>query len=147
MVDASSRGALKLHVLYIDDDYLNLRVIADLLESIGAATTCCRQPTEALEMLAVRPFDVVLIDIHMPEMSGIELLAHLRRTIGPNRATPALALTADLTRDERQYRALGFDGFVAKPVGLKNLLGHILRVLKATAEARAARPLTSVARA
>lgn len=146
MVPFRTRNASKLHTLYIDDDHLNLRVVADLLESVGAATTCCPDPNEALELLALRPFDVVLIDIHMPAMSGIELLARLRRTIGPNRATPALALTADLTRDERQYRALGFDGFVAKPVSLRNLLAQILGVLEATAQAHGRRMAIAGAR-
>jgi len=62
-------------------------------------------------------------------MSGIELLAQLRREIGPNRAMPALALTADVSRDERDYQGLGFDGFIAKPVGVRALLVGILEVL------------------
>jgi CheY-like chemotaxis protein len=138
MVEAEHAGGLdRLQALYIDDDDLNLRVVAELLRSVGAAVTCCRRPREALEILAQRPFDVALIDIHMPEMSGIELLNELRRTIGPNRAMPTLALTADLTRAAHQYRDLGFDGFVAKPVSLKELLSSILVVLTATAEAKA----------
>ncbi|MDB5447286.1 MAG: hypothetical protein JWQ97_2603, partial [Phenylobacterium sp.] len=103
-----------------------------------SALTPCRSPSEALELLFLRSFHVALIDIHMPEMSGIELLHLLRRRIGPNRATPALAVTADLSRTEAQYRELGFDGFVAKPVRIKTLLTSIAEVLTTKREADAA---------
>jgi CheY-like chemotaxis protein len=132
----SNPSVKRLHVIYVDDDLTNLKVVEDMLTSFGSAVTTCRNPAEALELLQLRSFHVALIDIHMPQMSGIELLHQLRHRIGPNRATPALALTADGSRDEAQYRELGFDGFVAKPVRIKSLLGAILAVLsnKAAAE-------------
>ena len=128
----------RLHVIYVDDDVTNLKVVEDMLTSFGSALTPCRSPREALDLMFLRSFHVALIDIHMPEMSGIDLLHELRRKIGPNRATPALAVTADLSRNAAQYRELGFDGFVAKPVMIKTLLGSILEVLTTKLEADAA---------
>jgi CheY-like chemotaxis protein len=138
----------KLHVLYVDDDPTNLAVLHDMLSSLGSAVALCRTPTEALELLRCRPFHLVLADIHMPEMSGIEFVARLRHEFGPNRATPTIALTADLSRDELQYQALGFDGFLAKPILLKSLLAKILDVLTRQQEAQArVAPDAKIARA
>lgn len=127
-------GVGSLNVLYIDDDEINLKVVAAMLESVGASITCCRSPDTGLQLLAVQAFDLVLIDIHMPEMSGMDLLCELRRRSGRNRGIPALALTADLARDELQYQALGFDGFVAKPVMIRTLLERMLAALAANAK-------------
>lgn len=125
----------RLNVIYIDDDKLNLTIVSHMLQCVGANVTCYTRADEALAGLMVQSFHVGLLDIHMPQMSGIELLHAMRRQIGPNRAMPALALTADLSRDERQYCELGFDGFIAKPVTLKSLLGGIWRVLATQAAA------------
>lgn len=127
-------GVGSLNVLYIDDDDLNLKVVSAMLDSVGATITCCRSPHAGLNLLAIQAFDVVLIDIHMPEMSGIDLLRKLRTRPSRNRGIPALALTADMTRDELQYRKLGFDGFIAKPVVMKKLLGAMLAALAANAK-------------
>lgn len=126
----------RLSVIYIDDDKLNLTVVQHMLECVAADVTCFMRVDEALAALQTQSFHVGLFDIHMPQMSGIEVLQHLRGQIGPNRAMPVLALTADLSRDERQYRELGFDGFIAKPLTLKSLLGGIVQVLASTAEAQ-----------
>ena len=127
----------RLRVIYIDDDRLNLTVVSHMLECVAADVACFTNVDEALAALQTQAFHVGLIDIHMPQMSGVEFLHQLRRQIGPNRAMPALALTADLSRAERQYRELGFDGFIAKPVTLKTLLGGIVKVLARAAEAKA----------
>jgi CheY-like chemotaxis protein len=118
-------------VLYVDDNAVNLRVVAALLEALGVTTSCCISPQEALDLLDREAFDVIFTDIHMPEMSGFDLLRELRRRKGPNRGAPVVALTADLTRDAAQYRELGFDGFVPKPVTLRPL-SDILQQIQAS---------------
>lgn len=125
-------------VLYIDDNEVNLRVIAALLEALGVDVICCSSATHALDILERDHFDIVLTDIHMPEMSGFDVLRELRLRKGPNRGAPVVALTADLTRDEAQYRELGFDGFIPKPVTLRPLCEMLLQVLPASGRASAA---------
>jgi len=123
------RGAFR--VIYIDDNDVNLRVVAAMLEALQVTVTCCSTPAEGLELLALERFDLVLTDIHMPEMSGFDVLQELRFRKGPNRGAPVVALTADLSRDAAQYRELGFDGFIPKPVTLRPLCEALLQVLPA----------------
>ncbi len=118
-------------VLYVDDNDVNLMVVAAMLEALDVRITCCLSATEALDLLGREPFDIILTDIHMPEMSGFDVLRELRRRKGPNRGVPVVALTADLTRDAAQYCELGFDGFVPKPVTLRPLCEMLLQLLPA----------------
>jgi CheY-like chemotaxis protein len=68
----------------------------------------------------------VLMDIHMPEMSGIETVARLRALEGPNQETPVIALTADaFTRTLPEYLSLGFADFVTKPILVSRLMSAV----------------------
>lgn len=138
MVPSADDGRAALRVLYVDDNAVNLRVVAALLEALGVAVSCCISPDEALDLLEREAFDIIFTDIHMPEMSGFDVLREVRRRKGPNRGAPVVALTADLTRDEAQYRELGFDGFVPKPVTLRPLAEILLEVLPRRGRASAA---------
>ena len=131
-----ARGATR--ILYIDDNEVNLRVIAALLEALDVAVSCCSSASQGLEVLECERFDIVLTDIHMPEMSGFDVLRALRLSQGPNSGAPVVALTADLTRDAAQYRELGFDGFIPKPVTLRPLCEMLLQQLPAARRASAA---------
>lgn len=131
-----SRAALR--VLYIDDNETNLKVVAAMLEAVGVAVCCSLSAVEALGLIEREAFHIIFTDIHMPEMSGFEVLSEVRRRKGPNRGAPVVALTADLSRDAAQYRELGFDGFVPKPVTLRPLCEILLAVLPPVGEASAA---------
>lgn len=129
MVSRAGASAVASRVLYVDDNEMNLKVVAAMLEAVGVAVVCCLTPNEALDLLGRERFDLIFTDIHMPEMSGFEVLSELRRRKGPNRGAPVVALTADLSRDEVQYRELGFDGFVPKPVTLRPLCEALIAAL------------------
>jgi CheY-like chemotaxis protein len=117
-------------VLYVDDDPINLRVVADLLGACGMTVVCAISGEEGLKTLAQQAFDVVLMDIHMPVMNGIAALEAIRKLEGEVQHIPVIALTADVSRSEDEYIKLGFNGFVSKPVALKPLLGTLLQVLR-----------------
>jgi CheY-like chemotaxis protein len=119
---------IKMNVLYVDDDRVNLRVLADMLGACGITVTCALGGAEALELLAVQAFDVVLMDLHMPGLTGVETLARLRENAGLNQQTPVVAVTADVGF-EQDHTAMGFDGFLAKPVSMKPLLAAVLGAL------------------
>lgn len=117
-----------LVVLHVDDDPMNLRVVEEILGAFGHHSVKTTSGAEALERLQTDAFDVVLMDIHMPGMTGIEAVGLLRALPGPGRDTPVIALTADvISRRPDEYRALGFNDFIAKPILVSGLLEAIKR--------------------
>jgi len=115
-----------LVILHVDDDPMNLRVVEEILGAFGhtAIKATCGQ--DALNRLSEQAFDVVLMDIHMPGMTGIEAVCHLRARPGPEAKVPVIALTADVfSRRPEEYRALGFTDFVAKPILVSGLLDAV----------------------
>ena len=118
--------ARPLRVLHVDDDPLNLRVVADILDAFGHAPVSASSGAAALEQLGVEVFDLILMDIHMPNMTGLEVVQRLRASIGPERNTPVIALTADVvSRQPAEYLELGFDDFVSKPILVSRLMSAI----------------------
>lgn len=117
-----------LKVLHVDDDAMNLRVVQEILGAFGHhAVMACSGP-EALERLAVETFDIMLLDIHMPGMTGVQVIEVLRRAAGPERHIPVIALTADIySRRPAEYVALGFNDFVSKPILVSSLMASIKR--------------------
>jgi CheY-like chemotaxis protein len=124
-----------LVVLHVDDDPMNLRVVEEILTAFHHTSVKAASGPEALELIAERPFDVILMDIHMPGMSGIETVARIRALPGPAHETPIIALTADVfSRHPSEYPELGFNDFVSKPI----LVSGLLEAIKRAAEPPAA---------
>ncbi|MCR5875071.1 response regulator [Phenylobacterium sp. J426] len=114
----------------MDDDPMNLRVVQEILTAFGHTAVMASSGQEALARLACERFDVVLMDIHMPEMTGIEVVERLRASLGPERNTPVIALTADvLSRRPQDYAALGFADFVSKPILVSGLMASVRRAV------------------
>jgi two-component system, sensor histidine kinase len=119
-------GPLPLHILAVDDNAVNLMVLEQILAAFGHQVSKAASGPEALDRLSVAAFDLVLMDIQMPGMTGIEALTLLRGAPGPNQDTPVIAVTADvLTRDRKAYVALGFNGQVSKPVQIPALMAEL----------------------
>jgi signal transduction histidine kinase/ActR/RegA family two-component response regulator len=117
-----------VRVLAVDDNPINLLVLEQLLASLGLEVVRAEGGEQALALLAEAPFDLLLTDIQMPDITGIELLRRLRVSPGPNRHIPAIALTADVTSGGRQlYLELGFAEHSPKPIQLEDLLDAIVR--------------------
>jgi CheY-like chemotaxis protein len=131
--DFNSKAERALSVLHVDDDPVNLRVVEEILTAFGHRAVKALSGPEALEALSRQAFDVVLMDIHMPEMSGIEVMKRIRERPTPDRDTPVIALTADiLSREPAEYLALGFSGFVPKPVMVQGLIAAVTRAAGVT---------------
>jgi CheY-like chemotaxis protein len=122
-----------LVVLHVDDDPVNLRVVEEILTAFGHRPVRASSGVEAVEQLQRQAFDVVLMDIHMPEMSGIEALKRIRALPSPACDTPVIALTADiLSREPGEYLTMGFNGFVPKPVMVQGLVAAVTRAAGVT---------------
>jgi len=118
-----------LKVLHVDDDPMNLRVVQEILGAFGHNAVMACSGREALDRLAVESFDIVLLDIHMPGMTGLEVIAELRSSVGPQTGVPVIALTADVySRRPAEYVALGFNDFVSKPILVSTLMAAIKRL-------------------
>ena len=123
-----------LNVLHVDDDPMNLRVVEEILSAFGHNAVKVSSGAEALGQLSRQVFDVVLMDIHMPGMGGIEVLDRLRLSGGPSRDTPVIALTADIaSRRPEEYLGLGFCDFVAKPILVSGLIQAVVRAASRSA--------------
>jgi two-component system sensor histidine kinase BarA len=123
------------HFLVADDNPVNLKLITALLASSGAHVTQATNGREVLELLDTVRFDLLLLDIHMPEMDGLRATAIIReRERGSSTRIPIIALTADAapTNQERAFRA-GVDDVLVKPVDEGRLWGLITRLLGAGA--------------
>ncbi|THD64617.1 ATP-binding protein [Phenylobacterium sp.] len=128
-----------LQVLAVDDNAVNLLVLDQLLSSFGHEVAKASSGAEALEALAERPFDLILLDIQMPGMTGVEVLQRLHAAEGPNRDAPVVALTADVTSGGRQrYLELGFTEHCPKPIQIQELVDAIGRAMSAPSARRQA---------
>jgi PAS domain S-box-containing protein len=115
-IDAARARLVGRHVLIAEDNAFNQLVIRKLLTKCGATVTVCGNGREALDALGHAMFDLVLMDVQMPEMDGYEATQRIRET-------PALAelrviaMTANaMAEDRRRCMEAGMDDFVAKPI-------------------------------
>ncbi|GAA0645674.1 ATP-binding protein [Brevundimonas lenta] len=129
-----------LHVLVVDDNPTNRFVAGKVLELFGCTSDTAENGLEAVERVRRDPFDLVLMDVKMPVMDGVEATRAIRALSGPEARIPILALTANADpRDEDLYLAAGMDGVAQKPIQPDALLDAIRRVLSSDpAEAEAA---------
>ncbi|OYX49293.1 MAG: hypothetical protein B7Y90_07770 [Alphaproteobacteria bacterium 32-64-14] len=118
-------------VLCVDDNEKNRRIAELLLGKFGMDVSLCASGGEALDLCAMKSFDLILMDIVMPDMDGIETLHRLRADAqGLNRLTPAIALTAKLTNEDlAAYAAAGFAGVAGKPINVRELAQAIAPAL------------------
>jgi CheY-like chemotaxis protein len=115
---APATDARRLNVLVAEDGVVNQKVAQGMLEKWGHRVTIARNGREALAALGREAFDVVLMDVHMPEMDGLDATAAIRASDDPRiRDLPIVALTADAMQEDRE-RCLeaGMDDYLAKPL-------------------------------
>jgi len=112
-----------LAILVVDDNRINQAVAQAVLEAAGAHVLCADDGVDGLEKLRTGRFDIVLMDIHMPRMDGIEALKRIRAGEAGLRSTPVMALTADAMSGEgERLVALGFDEAHPKPIQPADLI-------------------------
>jgi CheY-like chemotaxis protein len=103
-------------VLIVDDELVNRIVLRAMLECFGAAVIEAADGVEGLCVLTTTACDMVLTDVHMPNMSGLEMVRRLRVAPGPNNQTTCVAVTADTTIAASVFEDCGLDGFMHKPI-------------------------------
>jgi signal transduction histidine kinase len=118
-----------LRVLVVDDNRVNRIVAVKSLEALGAEADAAESGPAALAAVQTAPFDLVLMDINMPSMDGLEATRRIRRLGGAPAAIPILALTADVMRRQYDaYLAAGMNGVVPKPFSPGQLVAEVMRL-------------------
>ena len=114
-------------ILVVEDNEKNMKLFRDVLQATGYRTLEATTGTRAVELAAEHGPDLVLMDIRLPDIDGVEALVRLRadaRTAG----IPVLALTAQAMRGDRErFLAAGFDDYVSKPVNVVELVATVRR--------------------
>jgi len=123
-------------ILVVEDDRVNQEVVARLLKERGHRVDVAANGTEALAMHATKAYDLILMDIQMPRMDGIEAAARIREREKGGRHTPIVALTAfALQGDRERFLSLGMDEYLPKPVRMEELYEMVDKVLSAGRQA------------
>lgn len=122
-------------VLVVDDNLVNQMVARAILEAVGVAVAVANDGHAALARLRIEDFDVVLMDVHMPGMDGVEAVRRIRCGEAGRSDLPIVALTADaMAGDAERLMAQGFDDAHSKPVQPAGLLATVASLRKAPSE-------------
>lgn len=115
----------KFKVLLVEDNYMNKVLVREILTLNGYEIIEAKSGTEALKKLAMERPDLILMDLHLPEMDGITA-TRIIKSEERNKSIPVLALTASAMKgEEDKIISKGFDGYVAKPIEVRKLLEAI----------------------
>jgi signal transduction histidine kinase/ActR/RegA family two-component response regulator len=121
----------KLRVLVAEDNAVNHKIVARILEKEGHEVLAAWNGCEALDILERETVDVILMDVHMPEMDGLEAAAEIRvRERGTGLSRPIIAATACAMKGDREKcLAAGMNAYIAKPIQAKQLLQIIENIV------------------
>jgi len=140
-VPRSSSADTQLKILFAEDDGINLMAGKLMLEKSGYAVVTAKDGQEALNRLAEQNFDLIITDIQMPVMDGVEATKLIRASGTSHANIPIIAMTAyTMAGDREKFLAAGVSDYIAKPVERKNLDAVIKRVLNMETEPATTNP-------
>jgi len=114
-------------VLVVEDNEKNMKLFRDVLAATGFRTLEATTGEQAVELASERGPDLVLMDIQLPDIDGIEALGRLRAD-ARTASLPVLALTAQAMEGDRErFLAAGFDGYLSKPVNVADFVATVRR--------------------
>ena len=122
-----------LRILVVEDNATNRMIAVKMLESLGASAQTAEDGATGVAAASAGAFDLILMDIQMPGMDGLEACRRIRSQGGPCATAPIIALTANVLAHQRDtYLAAGMDGVVGKPISPTALLTEISRLAGGT---------------
>ncbi|BES86571.1 aerobic respiration control sensor protein [Pectobacterium araliae] len=114
-----------LHVLLVEDIELNVVVARSVLEKLGNSVDVAMTGQDALDMFDPDEFDLVLLDIQLPDMTGLDVARQLHSRYANRNMPPLVALTANVLKDKREYLDAGMDDVLSKPLSVPALTAVI----------------------
>jgi len=124
--EAQASATLSGHVLVVEDNAPNRMLIGAYLDEFGLTYDMVESGLDALARLAAKTYDLVLMDIKMPELDGVETTKRVRKMQGHAAEVPIVALTAHAMKGDREdYLAAGLDGYISKPIRGRDLFAAI----------------------
>ena len=131
VMDPSRQGRRRLRVLVAEDNVINQLLMRRLIEKVGDEVLVAGNGREAVAMLEAHPFDIVFMDVQMPELDGMAATVEIRRREAITGAArlPVIALTASAMKGDRE-RCLdaGMDGYLTKPVNIREVAALLDRL-------------------
>ncbi len=130
-IDEVSKRLRPLKILVAEDSLVGQKLVCGILDRNGHSVEMANTGREVIEKWQSESYDVVLMDVQMPEMDGLDATAAIRRLeTGSGRRTPIIAMTAHAMRgDQERCLAAGMDGYVSKPIHFQRLFEAIAGVL------------------
>jgi two-component system, cell cycle response regulator DivK len=116
-------------ILVVEDHPLNLKLVRDVLEAAGFEVDAATSGEEGVRLAADRPPDLVLMDLQLPGIDGVEAMRRMRSQ--PVALTvPIVAVTAlAMAEDQAAVTRAGFDGYIEKPISVRALVGQVRHLL------------------
>ncbi len=128
-----------IKVLVVEDMTLNQLLMKTLLNDFGFENDIADNGRKAIEKIHTKPYDIILMDLQMPEMNGFETTLYLRNKL--NSKIPIIALTADVTTaDLQKVKDVGMNDYISKPVDERQLYKKIINLYKKSAHQPEGRP-------
>ena len=128
---ASAPLARKLSVLLIEDNLVNQKLALRLLEQMGYRADLASNGLEALQSVKRQIYDVVLMDVQMPEMDGLEASRRITQDKNPEDRPRIIAMTANAMQGDREMcLAAGMDDYIAKPIRVDLLVEALMNTAK-----------------
>jgi signal transduction histidine kinase/DNA-binding response OmpR family regulator len=138
VIDKTVAGQHPLRILIAEDNVVNQKVAVRLLERMGYHADVVANGLEALQAVHRQPYDVVLMDVQMPEMDGLEAARRINREFSAGRRPRLIALTANVfPSDQETCKEAGMDDFLGKPLELDRLRRALFECRRVAAAANA----------
>lgn len=126
---AAGSATRVLRVLVVDDDAMNLRIAARLLRELGHTGALVTDGNKALAILEQQSFDLMLLDVLMPQLDGLSTLKAVRQREQARRLPVLMVSGHDSADTQQHFRSAGADGFVTKPLSSAVLKAEVARLV------------------